>query len=163
MHRPLELQAPRWRACPFAELSTVELHGIYMARQQVFVVEQRCAFLDVDGGDPLSWHLVAWPEGLHAPGLPLAYARIFGPGVVGSDASIGRVLTTAPGRGLGLGRELVWRALSHCSRTHPGANVRIAAQSHLEAFYAGFGFVSCSERYLEDGIEHVDMVLRGSA
>ncbi len=155
-----ELPALRWRGCRFGELTADELQFIYMARQQVFVVEQRCAYLDADGRDPASWHLAAWPT---VRGAPLAYARVIAPGVDHALPSIGRVLTTAPGRGRGLGRELVRRALSHCAQVHPGLDVCISAQSHLEAFYAGFGFVACSERYLEDGIEHIEMRLRHPA
>lgn len=157
MHGAFELPAPRWRGCRFAELTADELQFIYMARQQVFVVEQRCIFQDVDGHDPASWHLAAWPA---VRGAPLAYARIIAPDGKHPQPSIGRVLTTAPARGRGLGRELVRRALDHCTQAHPGQDVCISAQSHLEAFYAGFGFVACSEGYLEDGIEHIDMRLR---
>ena len=69
--------APTWRWCRFGELSVFELEAIYRARQQVFAIEQACAYLDADGFDPHSWHLAAWsPE--HS--LPLAYARVVQPG-----------------------------------------------------------------------------------
>jgi ElaA protein len=149
--------APAWRCCPFDELTLRELQYIYMARQQVFCIEQDCAYLDVDGRDEAAWHIAAWTRG-HS--VPLAYARLLPPGLRYAEPSIGRVLTTASARGSGLGRELVRRALALSARLFPAQGVRIAAQSRLEAFYAEFGFVIVGERYLEDGIEHTEMLLK---
>ena len=72
---------------------------------------------------------------------------------------MGRVITTAPGRGLGLGRELVRRVISHAAALYPGQGIRISAQSQLEAFYAEAGFAVVGERYMEDGIPHTQMLL----
>ena len=44
----------QWRCCRFDALSVQELQYIYMVRQQVFCVEQRCAYLDVDGRDEVA-------------------------------------------------------------------------------------------------------------
>ena len=149
-----------WRYCRFDDLTVFELQNIYMARQNVFVVEQRCAFLDADGLDECAFHLAAW-SALHRE--PMAYARLLGPGVKYAEASIGRVITTAPARGRGLGRELVARAIGHAGGTWPGAALRISAQSHLAPFYAGFGFVAVGLSYLEDGIDHIEMLRAGHA
>jgi ElaA protein len=146
-----------WRWTRFEQLSPRELQYIYMARSQVFVVEQDCIYLDVDGHDEAAFHLAAWSP-VHA--MPLAYARWLDPGVKYAEPSLGRVLTSAAARGSGLGRELVRRALEFGTRAHPGRAVRISAQSRLEAFYAGFGFAVAGPRYLEDGIPHTEM-LRG--
>ena len=135
-----------------------ELQAIYMARQQVFAVEQQCAYLDADGIDDMSWHLAAWSSDQR---LPLAYARVVHPGVKYAEPSIGRVITTAPARGTGLGRALVRRAIAHCSEACPGLGIHISAQSRLERFYAGFGFVATRPPYLEDGIPHTDMLRAG--
>jgi len=148
-----------WRACHFAELSLRELAGIYMGRQQVFVVEQACAYLDADGYDEDAWHLAAWSS---TQRVPLAYARLIAPGIKYAEPSIGRVITTAAARGRGLGRETMVRALAHAAELWPGAAIRIAAQSRLEAFYASLGFVIASPRFLEDGIDHTEMVRPGA-
>jgi ElaA protein len=148
-------QAPRWRFTPFDSLSVRELQYIYMARQAVFSVEQRCAFMDADGLDERSYHLAAWSPSQRQP---LAYARLLEPGVKYAEPSIGRVITTTAARGRGLGRETMVRALAHAADLWPGAAIRISAQSRLEAFYASLGFVSASPRYLEDGIDHTEMV-----
>jgi ElaA protein len=147
--------APRWRCVPFDQLGVVELQFIYMARQTVFSIEQQCAYLDADGADEFSWHLAAWND---AHRMPLAYARLVSPGVKYTEPSIGRVITTAPARGTGLGRELVARAVAECSRLWPGQGIRISAQSHLARFYGEAGFVSVSGDYMEDGIPHVEML-----
>ncbi len=148
--------ALQWRWKRFDALSVHELQNIYMARQIVFSVEQQCAFLDADGCDERAFHLAAWSAAATAP---LAYARVLDPGVKYAEVSIGRVATTGAGRGIGLGRELMQRALVLTAERWPGAAVRISAQSRLEAFYAGFGFVVTGERYMEDGIAHTEMLL----
>jgi ElaA protein len=144
-----------WRWCRFEELSVFELQAIYMARQQVFVVEQACAYLDADGLDETSWHLAAWSPGHQ---VPLAYARVVHPGQKYAEPSIGRVTTTAAARGTGLGRELMRRAIECCTEAFPGQGIRISAQTRLESFYAGLGFVAAGSPYLEDGIPHTEMV-----
>ena len=143
-----------WRCCRLEELSAAELHRIHGARQEVFVLEQRCAYLDADDYDESSFHLVAWAPQQR---LPLAYARVVDPGVKYPEPSIGRVLTTAAARGTGLGRELVRRAVAHTVAACPGQGIRISAQAHLEAFYREVGFVAVGEGYLEDDIPHIEM------
>jgi ElaA protein len=158
--RPQALPAPNWRGCRFEGLTLRELQGILAARQQVFVVEQACAFLDIDGHDEAAFHLAAWST-LHR--LPLAYARLLDPGVKYPEPSMGRVLTTAAARGRGLGREVVRRLVAHAVLTWPGQPIRIAAQSRLERFYAGFGFEVVGAPYLDDGIPHIEMLLAAPA
>jgi ElaA protein len=144
-----------WRFRPFDSLAARELQYIYMARQAVFAVEQNCAFMDADGLDERAYHLAAWSP---LQREPLAYARLLEPGAKYVEPSIGRVITTAAARGRGLGRETMVRSLAHAAQTWPGAAVRIAAQSRLEAFYASLGFVVAGPRYLEDGIDHTEMI-----
>ncbi len=145
----------RWRWCRFDELDVFELDAIFRARQQVFVVEQNCAYLDADGHDADSFHLAAWGA---KRGVPSAYARVVHPGRKYAESSIGRVITTGAVRGSGVGRELVRRAVAHCCEAFPAHGIRISAQSHLERFYADAGFVIVGERYLEDGIPHTEML-----
>jgi ElaA protein len=145
---------PQWQCCRFTELSLSALQHIYAARQAVFVVEQKCFYLDVDGLDEQAWHLAAWSP-LHAQ--PLAYARLFPPGVKYAEASIGRVLTLDAVRGRGWGRLLVERAVAQCDTLFGGSALRISAQAHLERFYGGFGFHAVGKAYMEDGIPHIEM------
>lgn len=146
-----------WRFCAFDALSLRELQAIFMARQQVFSLEQNCVYLDADGRDERSHHLAAWSVQQQAP---LAYARLVEPGLIYAEPSMGRVITTAVARGQGLGRELVRRVLEQAHAVYPGQGMRISAQSQLEAFYGEFGFVIQGQRYLEDNIPHTEMLLK---
>ncbi len=144
-----------WRVCRFGELSPIELARMYRARQQVFTIEQQCIYLDADEYDEVSRHYAAWSTE-HA--MPLAYARLLNPGTKYAEPSMGRVLTTAPARGLGLGRDIVRRVIAHCTQIHPGMAIRISAQERLTRFYADFGFNAVGAAYLEDGIPHLEML-----
>jgi len=145
-----------WRTCRFDDLSVRELEYIYMARQQVFAIEQHCVYLDVDGCDEEAWHVAAW-SAQHR--VPLAYARLIDPGRKYAEPSMGRVITTQAARGMGLGRTLVRRVIELSRREFPGHGMRISAQSQLERFYAAEGFVIVGQRYMEDGIPHTEMLL----
>jgi ElaA protein len=71
---------------------------------------------------------------------------------------MGRVITTAPARGTGLGRELVRRVISASAVAWPGHGIRISAQARLERFYRESGFDPVGSAYVEDGIPHLEMV-----
>jgi ElaA protein len=144
-----------WRFCAFDGLTLPELQRIHTARQQVFVIEQDCVYLDADAYDEPSHHLAAWSP---AHTLPLAYARLVAPGLKYTEPSMGRVITSEAARGTGLGRELVRRMVRHGEAVYPGQGLRISAQSRLIRFYAGFGFETVGEDYLEDDIPHREMV-----
>ena len=150
---PPESPSRRWRCVPFDQLGTAELYRILQLRQAVFVVEQDCAYQDLDGIDPASWHLGCW-EG---PEL-LAYTRLVPPGVSYPEPSIGRVLTAARVRRSGLGRELMQRSLDEAERLFGRVALQIGAQKYLRGFYEGFGFEVVGPEYLEDGIPHLHMV-----
>ncbi len=149
-----------WQWTDFEGLSRDDLYAILKAREEVFVVEQECAYLDVDGRDPVSWHLIGWSGEGEARSVA-AYLRIVHPGHRFAEASIGRVLTTAEARGRGLGREMMREALKHFEEVSPGAPIRLSGQEHLQDFYRGFGFETASEVYEEDGIPHVEMLRNG--
>jgi ElaA protein len=142
-----------WQWSAFDALTPAALYAVLAARSAVFVVEQACAYQDLDGYDARAQHLVAWCGGEVA-----AYCRVFAPGIKYPETSIGRVLTTAPFRGTGVGRQLVARALAQLDALHPAHGARISAQAYLERFYASYGFATVSAPYMEDGIPHVEML-----
>jgi ElaA protein len=144
-----------WRFARFGDLTPTEIHDLLQARSAVFVVEQNCVFLDIDGVDPGCWHLLGRKQG---SGPLLAYCRLVPPGVKYAEPSIGRVITTEAGRGTGAGRELMREAVARADALWPGKPIRIGAQRYLERFYGDFGFATCSEPYDEDGIMHVEML-----
>ncbi|MEZ7809408.1 GNAT family N-acetyltransferase [Alcaligenes phenolicus] len=135
------------------DLSTREMYTIIQAREAVFVVEQECAYQDVDGLDLDSWHLSVLKDGELA-----AYARVVEPGLKYDEPSIGRVLTLAKFRSLKIGYALVAEAIRFTEAHYPGAGIRIGAQTHLQKFYGSLGFEPVGQIYDEDGIPHIDMV-----
>jgi ElaA protein len=154
------MPTPTWRLARFDQLALGDLYAILQLRQRVFVLEQNCPFLDADGADDRAWHLMGWTEDVAGGPQLGAYARLFAPGAMYAEASIGRVVTHPEVRRGGMGRALMRRAIDEVAVLAPGSAVRIGAQRYLERFYAGFGFVAEGDGYLEDGIPHVEMVLR---
>jgi len=143
-----------WHLTEFSSLSTTELYDVMRLRQEVFVVEQNCVYLDADGYDAVARHLL----GRDANGTLVAYLRLFAPGVKFTEACIGRVCTAASVRGTGLGQELMRRGIAEATRLWPESDLRISAQAYLLNFYGKLGFVAEGELYDEDGIPHVEMV-----
>jgi ElaA protein len=145
-----------WTCLRFAALSVDALYDALALRAEVFVVEQACIFLDADGADRHSAHLL----GRDTAGVLQAYLRIVDPGVKYPEPSLGRVITSAAARGTGLGHRLVDEGIARCASAWPGQAIRIGAQARLEAFYASHGFVRDGGDYIEDGIPHCEMVRR---
>lgn len=142
-----------WECAAFAELSAKALYEILKARAEVFVVEQRCAYLDLDGYDERAHHLVWRGE----RGELLAYSRLLPPRTKFLEVSFGRTLVPKAARGKGFGRLVVRESLARLERLYPDSPVRIGAQAYLERFYAKFGFERVSDLYDEDGIPHIEM------
>ena len=138
-----------WYERGFQDLTRDELYAILELRERVFVVEQRCAYQDVDGKDPVCRHVWA----THG-GEIVAYLRILPAGQKYEEVAIGRVIVAQAMRGTGLGKELMRRGLAAAG----AVPVRLSAQAHLEQFYADLGFRRVSGVYDEDGIPHVEML-----
>lgn len=134
-------------AARLRELTPVQLHGILRLRSDVFVVEQQCAYADIDGRDADLHTQHLWIE---EDGNVVATLRI----LQGDVPQIGRIATRADRRGRGLGSLLLGAALARVSRP-----VELKAQARLDRWYESFGFVRCSEEWVEDGIAHVLMCL----
>lgn len=149
--------ALRWCWSPFDELTPAHLYAALRLRARVFVVEQTCAYLDLDDADQRAHHLLGWLDDDGAP-LLAAYARVFEPGVKFAEASIGRVITDPRARGYGYGKLLMHEAIERCSALAPASPIRIGAQAHLERFYETFDFRRASKPYDEDGILHIEML-----
>jgi ElaA protein len=145
-----------WECTAFQELSPGDLYAAMALRQVVFVVEQHCVYLDADGVDIKSHHLLGWKKGEGWKRL-VAYARLIPPRVKYAESSIGRVITHPDVRGTGIGQILMEEGIRLIEEKGWGSEIRIAAQMYLERFYEGFGFRRVTEPYLEDDIWHVDM------
>jgi ElaA protein len=129
------------------------LYAILRLRSEVFVVEQNCVFLDMDNKDQHCHHLMGWRNG-----LLVGYSRILGAGISYVESSIGRIVSSPKVRGLGVGRELLTRSIDTLYTLHGKQPIRIGAQCYLTKFYESFGFVQKGEIYLEDGINHIEML-----
>ena len=143
-----------WTFKSFHQLSAEELYAVLRLRSEVFVVEQNCVFLDMDNKDPYCDHLMGWNGDRLA-----AYSRIVPAGISYVESSIGRVVTSPAARRGGIGRELLARSIDHLYTLYGKCDIRIGAQYYLKNFYTSFGFVQKGEIYLEDGIEHIEMLL----
>lgn len=146
-----------WKISSFEELTTRELFEYLKLRQDVFVVEQECAYPDIDATDLKADHILGW----HEQSL-IACARLIPAGVTYEYPSIGRIATSNKARGTGVGRLLMDESLAFMHQQYPGEKIKIGAQQRLEKFYQSYGFQSVSEMYLEDGIPHIDMLQHNS-
>ncbi len=141
---------------PFDNLTVRELYEIMTLRQEIFIVEQNCAYLDADGKDLSSWHLL----GRDDAGKLVCYTRLLPEGLAYDGyTSIGRVVNAASVRGTGTGKILMQRSIEMCRHLFGNHPIKIGAQSYLLKFYASFGFQSTGEAYIEDGIPHTKMIL----
>ena len=171
----------------FSELTIYELYAAMALRQEVFSVEQNCAYLDADGKDLQGFHLLGYAnmsentEGsseLNINSLKLsntlntsentansptlvAYTRLLPKGVSYENyASIGRVINASKVRGNGVGKTLMEESIRQMARLFPNEPVKIGAQTYLLKFYKSLGFQSTGEEYLEDNIPHTSMILK---
>lgn len=142
-----------WILKSFDELTNFELYAILRLRCEVFVVEQNCPYLDEDNKDQDSFHLMGWNGDLLA-----AYTRIIPAGITFNNASIGRVATSPQARGIGVGRQLMEVSIAKLYELFGLVDIEIGAQLYLKKFYESLGFKRTSEMYLEDGIEHIEMI-----
>ena len=135
------------RVASFDELDVTTAYALWRLRQEVFVVEQDCPYLDLDGRDlePGTRHI--WvADGTH----PVGYLRVL------EDleaARIGRVLVASHHRGRGHAARLMQHALRHVGDR---ASV-LDAQTYLAGWYEGFGYVATGPEFLDDGIPHLPM------
>ncbi len=141
-----------WTWARFADLGVDNLYDALALRAQVFILEQG-PFLDPDGFDRQSWHLLGRDEA----GLLRAYLRVVDAGLKYAEPSMGRVVLDKALRGTGLADQLVIEGLRRTGSAWPGLGNRISAQARLDRFYSRHGYVAVGEPYIEDGIPHLEM------
>jgi ElaA protein len=144
-----------WTLKKFEDLAVDELYALLRLRTEVFVVEQNCVFQDMDNKDQYCYHLMGWKEN-----ELVAYTRLVPEGIsYPTYPSIGRVVTSPAARGGGIGRNLMKKSIEETRRLFGNGPIKIGAQLYLLAFYSSLGFVQTSDIYMEDGIEHIEMIL----
>lgn len=136
----------------FKELSLHQLFEIYKLRSEVFVVEQNCAYQDVDDKDLKAHHLLMFQDE-----QLVGYCRILPPNVSYKEPAIGRVVTNKAFRRNGFGKLLMQQALKEAEALFPNQDIVISAQLYLLKFYTELGFAKEGEEYLEDNIPHIQM------
>ena len=135
----------------YNELTADELYDILAARAEVFVVEQNCAYQDLDGIDKNAYHLYYKEDG-----KIVAYLRVIDKGERLDEVSIGRVISLK--RRCGLGSALMREGLRVAKEKFGATKVKIGAQLYAKPFYESVGFQQISGEYLEDGIPHIYML-----
>lgn len=147
-----------WKLKKFHELSSNELYSILKLRCEVFIVEQKCPYEDIDGKDIPSYHLF-----LEDNGVILSYLRIIPQGISFDEVSIGRVLVNSLYRKNGYGREMMNKAIDFVINDMKESSIKIGAQSYLKDFYKSIGFNEISQEFLEDDIPHIYMLYEKSS
>ncbi|MWB93745.1 GNAT family N-acetyltransferase [Flavobacterium sp. GA093] len=142
-----------WKIKPFKALTADELYDLLKVRSEIFVVEQNCVYLDLDGKDKKALHLIGEYDG-----KIVAYSRLFDAGISFDNASIGRVVVHADYRDKKWGHDLMREAIAGIKSHFGKDKITIGAQLYLKKFYESHGFVQSSEMYLEDDIEHIEMI-----
>jgi ElaA protein len=142
----------QWKIKAFDALTVYELYDILKLRSKIFVVEQNCAYLDLDDKDKIALHLFGEFEG-----KIVAHARLFKAGISFDNASIGRVTVDANYRDKKWGHDLMREAIAGILFHFGESKITIGAQLYLKKFYESHRFVQTSEMYLEDDIPHIEM------
>lgn len=137
----------------FSELNLQQLYDILQLRSEVFVVEQDCAYQDIDGKDADALHVIGWKNN-----QIVAYTRCFGPGYYFEEAAIGRVVVKASERMYGYGHEIMKSSARAITEYFGTSRIKLSAQQYLVRFYESHGYHTSGEGYLEDGIPHIAMI-----
>jgi ElaA protein len=139
----------------FNELTGEELYDLLRLRQEVFIVEQNCPYLDADGKDKYAHHILAKDESSSI----LCYTRLLPEGVSYEGySSIGRVVNAPSVRGTGEGKLIMQYSIDKIKQLYPHVPIKIGAQQYLKKFYESLGFVDIGIPYIEDGIPHIIMI-----
>jgi len=139
-----------WQLKKFHELSLNELYSIMKLRQDVFILEQKCLYRDLDDLDQNALHQMA-----RINHQVIAYSRLL---ISKTLVKIQRVMIDKSYRGQRLGYQLMNQNIAYI-QTHPViTSAELNAQTHLQAFYQQWGFTAIGQSFLEDGIPHIKMV-----
>ena len=133
----------------FDELDNDQLYALLKLRVDIFVVEQNCPYPELDNKDQTALHML----GTQSNEL-VAYLRVY----FNMDAAvIGRIITHEKHRKKGLSSQLIEEAMNYIKNHSSSKSIKLQAQEHLVSYYSRFGFKPVSDRYVWDGIPHIDM------
>ena len=139
----------------FNELSVEEIYQILKVRADVFIIEQKCIYKDIDGKDEKAMHVMGKNNN-----EIIAYTRILDSGDCYDFPSISRVVVKKKNRGEERGKEIMKETIKYIVEELKQKTIVLAAQKYLEKFYRELGFIGEGEEYLEDEIPHQKMILK---
>jgi len=147
------MQSINWICKPFENMTPFELYDVLRLRNEVFIVEQNCVYLDIDNKDQVAYQLMGFIDT-----ELVASTRLLGPNTAYKLMSIGRVVTSPRYRGIGAGKLLMEESIKRCYSLFGEADIKVSAQLYLKKFYESFGFIQSSTMYMEDSIGHIEMI-----
>lgn len=141
-----------WKTKTFDELNNRELYKILALRQEVFTIEQKRLYQDLDGHDYQAVHIFD-----QVNGEIIAYARVF---IEEDHVTFGRVAIKKSYREQGLGTPLMEKVMDAIRQYFPGNKIIIEAQVPVQGYYEKFGFKAEGEEFILAGSPHIKMVLK---
>ena len=138
----------------YNDLSKDQFFDILKLRIEIFVVEQCCYYQELDNEDKEAFHVSIYNDGIIA-----AVGRII-PNLHNKEVKIGRIAVKMEHRKKGLAYKMMKDIMNFISKKYKNFSVLLSAQTYLIEFYQSFGFKEIGNTYLEDGIEHINMVLK---
>ena len=139
---------------PYNDLSKDQFFDILKLRIEIFVVEQCCYYQELDDEDKEAFHVSIYNDG-----IIVAVGRII-PNLHNKEVKIGRIAVKMEHRKKGLAYKIMKDIMNFISKKYKNFSVLLSAQTYLIEFYQSFGFKEIGNTYLEDGIEHINMVLK---
>ena len=138
----------------YNDLSKDQFFDILKLRFEIFVVEQCCYYQELDNEDKEAFHVSIYNDG-----IIVAVGRII-PNLHNKEVKIGRIAVKMEHRKKGLAYKMMKDIINFISKKYKNFSVLLSAQTYLIEFYQLFGFKEIGNTYLEDGIEHINMVLK---
>mgnify|MGYP005674296411 FL=1 len=138
----------------YNDLSKDQFFDILKLRIEIFVVEQCCYYQELDNEDKEAFHVSIYNDG-----IIVAVGRII-PNLHNKEVKIGRIAVKMEHRKKGLAYKIMKDIMNFISKKYKNFSVLLSAQTYLIEFYQSFGFKEIGNTYLEDGIEHINMVLK---
>ena len=139
---------------PYNDLSKDQFFDILKLRIEIFVVEQCCYYQELDNEDKEAFHVSIYNDG-----IIVDVGRII-PNLHNKEVKIGRIAVKMEHRKKGLAYKMMKDIMNFISKKYKNFSVLLSAQTYLIEFYQSFGFKEIGNTYLEDGIEHINMVLK---
>lgn len=135
----------------FGELSGAEVYEILKARCDVFTVEQKICYPDMDDIDYDAIHVFIHDE----KGVVQAYLRLFREEEGSPVVHVGRVLSREHHNGLG--RMVMLEGIRVAKEMMGAQQLTLHSQEYCIGFYEKMGFKVVSDTFIEADIPHVIM------